>query len=130
MIRLELEEPMPPDLFERLWPLTEGRRIRKRRHRVKDGDLTWEIDEFRDRDLVIAEVELPSPSAEITTPDWLRPHLVREVTDDPAYSNYRLACNPAEADEAATSPSANNEAGSPHPRSRAPAPLSPRATRV
>jgi CHAD domain-containing protein/CYTH domain-containing protein len=89
--RLEVEEPVPAELFARLWPLTEGRRVRKRRHRVKDGDLTWEIDEFRDRDLVVAEVELPSPSTEVTTPDWLRPHIVREVTDDPAYSNYRLA---------------------------------------
>jgi CHAD domain-containing protein/CYTH domain-containing protein len=89
--RLEVEEPVPAELFARLWPLTEGRRIRKRRHRVKDGDLTWEIDEFPDRNLVFAEVELPSPSTEVTPPDWLRPHVVREVTDDPAYSNYRLA---------------------------------------
>jgi CHAD domain-containing protein/CYTH domain-containing protein len=69
----------------------EGRRIRKCRHHVKDGDLTWEIDEFRDRNLVVAEVELPSPSTEVTTPEWLHPYIVREVTDDPAYSNYRLA---------------------------------------
>jgi CHAD domain-containing protein/CYTH domain-containing protein len=89
--RLEVEEPLPAEVFARLWPLTEGRRIRKRRHHVKDGSLTWEIDEFRDRNLVVAEVELPSPSAEVTTPDWLRPHVVREVTDDPAFSNYRLA---------------------------------------
>jgi CHAD domain-containing protein/CYTH domain-containing protein len=96
MTRLEVEEPLPAEVFARLWPLTEGRRIRKRRHHVKDGSLTWEIDEFRDRDLVVAEVELPSPSAEVTTPDWLRPHIVREVTDDPAYSNYRLACDSGE----------------------------------
>lgn len=96
MTRLEVEEPLPAEVFARLWPLTEGRRIRKRRHHVKDGSLTWEIDEFRDRNLVVAEVELPSASAEVTTPDWLRPHVVREVTDDPAYSNYRLACDPAE----------------------------------
>ena len=89
--RLEVEEPVPAEVFARLWPLTEGRRIRKRRHRVKDGDLTWEIDEFPDRNLVVAEVELPSPSTEVTPPDWLRPHVLREVTDDPAYSNYRLA---------------------------------------
>ena len=94
--RLEVEEPLPADVFARLWPLTEGRRIRKRRHHVKDGDLTWEIDEFRDRNLVVAEVELPSPSTEVTPPDWLRPHVVREVTDDPAYSNYRLATDGGE----------------------------------
>jgi CHAD domain-containing protein/CYTH domain-containing protein len=94
--RLEVEEPVPAELFARLWPLTEGRRIRKCRHRVKDGDLTWEIDEFRDRKLVVAEVELPSPSTEVKPPDWLRPHVVREVTDDPAYSNYRLATEGSE----------------------------------
>jgi CHAD domain-containing protein/CYTH domain-containing protein len=93
LTRLEVEESLPAEVFDRLWPLTEGRRIRKRRHHVKDGGLTWEIDEFRDRELVVAEVELPAASAEVTTPEWLRPHIVREVTDDPAYSNYRLACN-------------------------------------
>ncbi len=88
MTRLEVEEPVPAELFDQLWPLTEGRRLRKHRHKVKDGKLTWEIDEFQDRDLVLAEVELDSPSAEVTVPDWLRPHLVREVTDDSRYSNY------------------------------------------
>jgi CHAD domain-containing protein/CYTH domain-containing protein len=99
MSRLEIEEPVSPELFDGLWPLTEGRRIRKLRHKVKDGDLTWEIDEFQDRDLVLAEVELESPSDEVTPPDWLRPHIVREVTDEPEYSNYRLACTPGNKSE-------------------------------
>jgi CHAD domain-containing protein/CYTH domain-containing protein len=109
MSRLEIEEPVSPELFDALWPLTEGRRIRKLRHKVKDGDLTWEIDEFQDRDLVLAEVELDSPSDEVTPPDWLRPQIVREVTDDPEYSNYRLACTPG------------NKSETPAPKSDAPA---------
>ena len=92
--RLQIEEIVSPEDFARLWPLTEGRRIRKRRHRVADGPLTWEIDEFLDRDLVLAEVELANPAAAPALPSWLAPYVSREVTDDPGYSNFRLAAAP------------------------------------
>jgi len=74
-----------------MWPLTEGRRIRKRRHAVADGARTWEIDEFLDRDLVLAEIELRSATEEVQLPHWVAAVLVREVTDEPAYTNARLA---------------------------------------
>jgi CYTH domain-containing protein len=96
LTRLEVEEVVTPEVFARFWPLTEGRRLRKRRYRVGDGNLTWEIDEFLDRDLVLAEVELPDPLADVRIPGWLQPHMGREVTEEPAYSNFRLASdNPA-----------------------------------
>lgn len=91
--RIELEERTTPELFEALWALTSGRRVHKRRHLVADGPLTWEIDQFTDRDLVLAEVELPDgadPDA-VPLPAWLQPFLVRDVTDDPEYVNARLA---------------------------------------
>lgn len=91
LTRLEIEEAVTPEVFAQFWPLTEGRRLRKRRHRIADGELTWEIDEFLDRDLVLAEVELSGPPADVEIPGWLRPHVEREVTDDPAFSNARLA---------------------------------------
>jgi CHAD domain-containing protein/CYTH domain-containing protein len=91
LTRLEIEEPVAPDLFERLWPLTEGRRVHKRRYRIADGELTWEIDQFLDRDLVLAEVELDGRPRDVTLPPWLEPHVDREVTEDDAYSNLRLA---------------------------------------
>jgi CHAD domain-containing protein/CYTH domain-containing protein len=91
LTRLEVEEPVTPDVFAGLWPLTEGRRLRKRRYRVPDGDLTWEIDEFLDRDLILAEVELSGRPVDVEVPAWLRPHVDREVTEDEAYSNFRLA---------------------------------------
>jgi CHAD domain-containing protein/CYTH domain-containing protein len=91
LTRLEIEEPVTPAVFEQLWPLTEGRRLRKRRYRIADGDLTWEIDQFLDRDLILAEVELPGEPADVSLPDWLRPHVDREVTEDSAYSNFHLA---------------------------------------
>jgi CYTH domain-containing protein len=92
LTRIEIEEPVTPDVFARLWPLTEGRRLRKRRYRVPEGSLTWEIDRFLDRDLVLAEIELPSAGqADVEMPAWLKPHVEREVTEEEAYSNFRLA---------------------------------------
>jgi CHAD domain-containing protein/CYTH domain-containing protein len=91
LVRQEFEEEMPESMFETLWPLTEGRRVAKRRYRVTDGDLTWEVDDFTDRTLVLAEVELPSSDTEVAVPDWLVPFVVREVTDEPEYVNINLA---------------------------------------
>jgi adenylate cyclase len=89
--RSEFEEEITPELFARLWPLTAGCRIRKRRYAVPFGDLLWEIDEFEEPDLVLAEIELPSETAEVTLPDWLSPYVEREVTGDPDYYNRNLA---------------------------------------
>ena len=91
LVRTELEEPCSEPLFERLWPLTEGRRVTKRRHVVAEGARRWELDEFLDRDLVLAEVELSSPDEGVDLPAWLAPFVVREVTDEDAYVNRRLA---------------------------------------
>lgn len=89
--RTEVEEETPRELFDAMWPLTEGRRVRKRRYRVPDGALTWEIDEFLDRELVIAEVELERADVAVEPPVWLSPHVVREVTTEPEYLNRNLA---------------------------------------
>jgi len=89
--RLELEDQTSVELFGALWPHTAGCRVAKRRYRVRDGAFTWEIDEFRDRDLLLAEVELPDPATAVTIPAWLAPYLVRDVTGDPAYLNLNLA---------------------------------------
>ncbi len=89
--RLEAEEEITREVFETLWPLTEGRRISKRRRKIEEGRLTWEIDDFDGRDLVLAEVELPPEDVAATIPEWLRPLVVHDVTDDPAYLNHNLA---------------------------------------
>lgn len=91
LVRQEFEEEMPERMFEALWPLTEGRRVLKRRYRIVDGDRTWDIDEFTDRALVLAEVELPSAGTGVSVPEWLAPFVVREVTDEPEYLNVNLA---------------------------------------
>jgi len=92
--RVEIEEDAPPMLFESLWPLTAQARIEKVRYAIPDGDLTWEIDVFLDRTLLLAEVELPSEDTALRFPTWLAPCVTREVTGDPTYVNANLASAP------------------------------------
>jgi len=89
--RMELQEGTDRATFDAMWPLTRGRRVVKRRYRVPEGDLVWEVDEFSGRDLVLAEVELPSEDVRPRLPDWIAPWVVREVTGDPEYLNVNLA---------------------------------------
>ena len=91
LVREEIERELAPDEFESLWPRTAGCRLTKTRTRVPDGDLVWEIDAYDAIDLVLAEVELPAPDTKVVIPDWLAPHVIREVTDEPAYGNHQLA---------------------------------------
>jgi len=89
--RAEFEEETTRDLFSSMWPLTEGKRVRKRRYRVVFGELTWEIDEFLDHPLILAEVEIPHPSIDPDPPEWLRPYVVRQVSGEPEFQNVNLA---------------------------------------
>ncbi|HEY2375685.1 MAG TPA: CHAD domain-containing protein [Gemmatimonadaceae bacterium] len=91
VVRTEIEEEIPAELFARMWPLTDGRRLRKRRHVAQCGRHTWEVDEFLDRDLVLAEVELSDAHEDVDIPEWLAAVLVREVTDEREYTNAVLA---------------------------------------
>jgi CHAD domain-containing protein/CYTH domain-containing protein len=89
--RTEIEEPIARELFEALWPLTASCCVRKRRHRVRAGGVVWEIDEFLDRPLALAEVELELGDDRPELPAWLAPRVVREVTDEGAFTNLGLA---------------------------------------
>jgi CYTH domain-containing protein len=89
--RAEFEEEIPAAEFQRLWPLTEGARLKKRRYRVPDGPLMWDVDEFLDRPLVLAEVELPAEDTPVEPPEWLAPSIAREVTGEAEFSNLRIA---------------------------------------
>ena len=89
--RTEVEEEADESTFRRLWPLTKGRRIRKLRFKVPEGDLVWEIDRFRGRRLVLAEIELPSEDHDVQIPGWLRDSIDRDVTGEDEYVNVNLA---------------------------------------
>jgi adenylate cyclase len=90
--RAEEELEIGSDRFERLWPLTEGRRVEKRRYELPaPGGLTIELDVYGGplAGLVVAEVEFPDAQRAdgFEAPDWFG----REVTDDPRYKNQALA---------------------------------------
>jgi adenylate cyclase len=93
--RVEEEFDIDPERFERLWPLTEGRRIEKTRYEIAADGQTLEVDVYAGAHagLVVAEVEFESEDAAdgFAAPDWLG----REVTDDARYKNQRLACEGA-----------------------------------
>ena len=90
--RVEVEEETTPEIFRRLWGLTVGRRVRKRRFILEEEGRTWEVDQFLDRELVLAEIELPSAETPVTLPPWLEPLVVREVTGEDPFVNVNLAC--------------------------------------
>lgn len=89
--RTEIEEEADQATFRRLWSLTKGRRVRKLRFKVPDGELTWEIDRFFGHRLVLAEIELPSEDFDVQIPEWLRNHVERDVTGEDEYVNINLA---------------------------------------
>jgi adenylate cyclase len=87
--RQEFEIAIPCADAEAMLALRTGRIIEKRRHIIPAGLLRWEIDVFAGdlAGLVIAEIELPTETADFERPDWLGV----EVTGDPRYGNSWLA---------------------------------------
>ena len=90
--RIEEELRLDDGQFESLWPLTEGRRIEKRRYRIPlAAQLTAELDVYEGAlaGLLTVEVEFASEheSSQFVAPPWFG----AEVTDDGRYKNKRLA---------------------------------------
>lgn len=92
LVRDEYEIAIGTAEFETLWPLTEGRRLEKTRHRGElAGGLEFELDIFEGHlaPLMLVEVEFPSEKAAraFIPPDWFG----KEVTEDKSYRNKALA---------------------------------------
>jgi adenylate cyclase len=89
--RDEAEVELDHGPFQRLWPLTEGRRLHKRRHVIPHGDLRIEVDVYEGEleGLVVAEIEFSSEdeARAFERPDWIGD----EVTGDERYLNETLA---------------------------------------
>ncbi len=90
--REEVEVEIGGEDFERLWPLTAGRRVAKTRHLiVLGGGLTAEVDIYEGElaGLRVAEVEFPGAASEraFEPPAWLG----EELTGDGRYANQTLA---------------------------------------
>jgi CYTH domain-containing protein len=91
LVRRERELELTREQFQKQWPRTEGRRLVKTRYRVPVGENVWEVDVFDGIELAMAEIELADASSTVIIPDWLKAWIVREVTDDPAYTNASIA---------------------------------------
>jgi adenylate cyclase len=93
LVRIEEELPIDDAVFERLWPLTEGRRIQKVRHLIptEPPGHVIELDVYGGdlAGLVVAEIEFASETdaAAFAPPAWLGP----DVTGDARFKNQRLA---------------------------------------
>ena len=94
--RTEVEAALDAERFAELWPLGEGRRIEKVRHRVPLDDagapgLVAELDVFAGvlAGLVVVEVEFPDRAAAdaFTPPAWFG----EELTGSRGWSNADLA---------------------------------------
>ena len=90
--RQELEIELTQAQFDRLWPLTEGRRVEKTRYVIGAGEgLVIELDLYSGTlaGLMAAEIEFADESAAdaFEPPAWFGP----EVTDDVTYKNQHLA---------------------------------------
>lgn len=84
--RDEEEREISRSLFAEYWGLTAGRRVTKKRLKLPWQEWTAELDLFLDRDLILAEVEVPC------TDDLTRiiaPGL--DVSKDKKYKNNNLA---------------------------------------
>lgn len=89
LARAEFEYEVPIGDARQLLGLSRGAQIEKTRHLLDLPGGDWVVDEFlgRHHGLVIAEVELESPTALLELPSWLGD----EVTGNPQYYNSSLA---------------------------------------
>lgn len=90
--RFEWEKEISVEDANDLLRLCEPGIIDKIRHYIKNGDHTFEVDEFHGENegLTIAEIELSTEDDQFEIPDWLG----QEVTGDQRYYNSFLSKHP------------------------------------
>lgn len=86
------EEDFNEQVSECYKPTSNSKFISKKRYikYVEDG-LKWEIDDFEDIKLIMAEIEIPDIEHFVFIPDWLIGYKIKEVTNHKEFSNRRLA---------------------------------------
>ena len=90
--RVEIEERLTQNEYLALMVQADPayRSIHKQRYCLSENGMYYEIDIFPDwKDKALMEIELHSESQEVIFPEGI--DIIREVTDDPAYSNHELA---------------------------------------
>lgn len=91
--RKETEVELQEEQFNTLWPLTEYKRIEKKRYYIPYKNHTIELDIYTGllKGLIVAEVEFQSEveSEQFNTPNWFG----EEITADKRYKNKNLFLN-------------------------------------
>ena len=89
LARAEFEYEIPVTDARQMLGYSRGAQIEKVRYSLDLPGGDWVVDEFQGRHagLLIAEVELETPTGKLDLPDWLGD----EVTGDPQYYNSSLA---------------------------------------
>ncbi|HEX3865881.1 MAG TPA: CHAD domain-containing protein [Gemmatimonadaceae bacterium] len=91
VFRVSVEDATTERVFDAMWPLAKGSRLRMRRHRIETGGRIWDVVELVDHALVVAEVDVGRNENVPAIPEWLEPVLDKDVTGDAAYEPQRLA---------------------------------------
>jgi CYTH domain-containing protein len=97
IVRDEIEADLSPEEYGRYVADADPARrvIRKVRHVIRHGRWTLELDVFSEPPgLVLLEVELDDAEDVPDLPAQIAARIVREVSTEPAYANYRLALRP------------------------------------
>ena len=91
MKRREIETELASEQFDRLWPMTAGKRVEKERIKIPDENVIIELDIYQGAlaGLMTAEVEFRTrEEADVfTPPSWLD----KDITWDERYKNKNLA---------------------------------------
>lgn len=72
-------------------PNHEGKYIQKKRHIFKHNNDVWEVDEFLENKLIIAEIEMPSKDYLVDIPESIKKVIICEVSDKKEFSNQSLS---------------------------------------
>jgi CYTH domain-containing protein len=72
-------------------PNTESRYILKNRSIYIDNNLKWEVDNFKDCQLIIAELEIPYKEYKITIPNFIQEKLLIDITELNQFTNINLS---------------------------------------
>jgi len=85
LMRHKVEIPIEESLFKVLWINTEGRRVIKTRYIFTDGKHEIKINVYKDKPLMVAEVEFVSEEEAAAMVPF-----GKDVTADPKYKNSNL----------------------------------------
>jgi CYTH domain-containing protein/predicted ATPase len=90
-VRLEKEERVSVRVYRELMS-TQLKNIpvlNKKRICFVYREQYFELDIFKDKNIIMLEIELTEAHKEVTLPEWLP--IIREVTDDPTFRNFEIA---------------------------------------